>query len=69
MKPLTREQDKAAWVLARLEPSTNRRVMLVRFTALGIDYERIHPFDHVPPGNVISYGQRLPEKALALHAR
>lgn len=69
---LTRDQDKAAWVLARLVRSPNRHVTLARFIKLGLAYERLNPLVHDGPTagvNFHPYGQRLSERALALHCR
>jgi len=70
MKTLTREQDRAVWVMARLDPHpSNQRITYARFCKLGVDYERLHPFEHHAPTNVRRYGQRLSERALALSSR
>lgn len=70
---LTRDQDKAVWVMACLvRHPTNRHVTLARFIKLGLAYERLNPLVHDGPVagvNYHPYGQRLSERALALHAR
>lgn len=58
--------------MARLVRSTNRHVTLARFIRLGLAYERINPLTHDGPVTGVNfhpYGQRLSERALALHAR